>query len=358
MIALYTELDAFENIASSKDDYKEWNNLLNNGIEVFVNLDKETLDDKLENPEDIITLGLLAYGGMSEPKPFETGFQKINNDISSALDNPFGLYILNYSEEDCKKAQEELGLAIFPSSNIPSDFYKLSIDEDFEKDELVQCDKGILRGWQKVLEPYNSNYSNSSIIVDRNLFANEERGNNVGVNNLLQFLDLTLPKKLTQVYDLTIITDLTNKIVRKNYREKLVNTLVDELEKLRTYSINIELLFIHSSRPVYYGTHQRRVLKNYHYAYSEHGFSIFYISNKSKVRNDNTFKMFHSLEKLIEKDEPNLSGIKLVNKFKKRLEEIKTDAELKLSELGQNDHHYRLFLNKNEVISIKNRLLN
>jgi hypothetical protein len=358
MIALYTELDSLENITNFDEDFKEWNNLIKNGIEIFVNIDQNTLDNKLEDPEDIVTLALTAYGGMSLPEPSENEFQKLNKDIAAALDNPYGLYILNYSEKDCKHAREELGLAIFPSCNIPSDFYKLSIDEDFEKDELVQCDRGILRGWQKVLKPFISNYSNASVILDRNLFANEERGNNVGINNVLQFLDLTLPKNLAKIYNLTIITDLSNKIVRKNYREKLVDTLVNELTKLRPYSIDIELLFVHGSRPIYYGTHQRRILKNYHYAYSEHGFSIFYISNISKVRNDNTFKMFHCLEKLIEKDEPNFSVIKLVKKLKKRLEEIKTDAELKLNELGQNDHHYRLFLNKKEVTSIKNRLLN
>jgi hypothetical protein len=358
MNALYAELDAFENITSSKEDYPSWINLLNNGVEVFVNVDKKTLDKNLEDPYSLIALGLQAYGGMKEPKPYEIEFQKINQDITKTLDDPYGLYILNYSEEECKKAQEELGLSIFPSTKIPNNFYKLSIDEDFEKDEFVQCDKGILKGWQKVLEPFESNSSNSSIIVDRNLFANEERGKNVGINNLLHFLELTLPNKLTQVYDLTIITDLSNKVTRKNYREKLVNTIVDELAKLRPYSIDLELLFIHGSRPTYSGTHQRRVLKNYHYAFSEHGFSIFYISNLSKVRNDNTYKMFHSLEKLIENDEPNLSGIKLIKKLKKRLYEIKTDAELKLNELGQNDHHYRLFLNKNEVTTIKNRLLN
>jgi hypothetical protein len=358
MIELYTELEPLENIATLDEDYKGWNNLIKNGIKLLVNIDQNTLDNKLNDPEDIVTLALTAYGGMSIPESSENEFQKLNQDITATLNNPYGLYILNYSEKDCNKAQEELGLAIFPSSNIPCDFYKLSIDEDFEENELVQCDNGILKGWQKVLEPYESNYSNSSIIVDRNLFANEERSKNVGVNNLLQFLDLTLPNKLTQVYDLTIITDLTNKITRENYRKKLVNNLVDELKKLRSYSIDLELLFIHRSRPAYSGTHQRRILKNYHYAFSEHGFSIFYISNISKVRNDNTYKMFHSLEKLIEKDVPNLSGVKLVKKLKKRLCEIKTDAELKLNELGQNDYHYRLFLNKNEVISIKNRLLN
>lgn len=356
MISIYTELDSLENIITLDQDFKEWNHLVKNGIELFVNIDSKSLDEKLNNPEDLITLALTAYGGMQIPQSSEKEISSLYQNITNALTNPFGLFILNLSENDCKTAREELGLAVFPSSNIPNDFHRLSIDEDFEKDEIVQCPKGLMRGWEKVLNPFVSKYSNASVIIDRNLFSNEERGQNVGIDNIVRYLNFSLPPKLKVSYNLTIVTDLNNNIIRKPYRDKLVNTLVDEINKLRSYKIDTELIFIHRSRGVYPHTHQRRILKNYHYAFSEYGFSIFSVVDNRKVRTDNTFKMYHSLEQLI--DNNLMSGIKLVKKLIKRLEEIKMDAENKVSELGQNDHHYRVYLNKNEVDKINNRLLN
>lgn len=356
MISLYSELETLENITTFDNDFKEWNNLVKNGIEIYLNVDENTLSAKLNDPDDFLTLALIAYGGMRLPKASEMYFDKINKDFSLVLENPFSFYILDISEDKSKKLRDELGVSVFSSKNIPSNFHKLSIDEDFEENEIIQCSNGELCGWEKILYPFKGNYSNSTVIIDRNIFTNEERGENIGLGNLLQFLNNTLPENLNINYNITIVTDISNKTNRKIPRDILVTKIVDSINNLRNYQIDTEILFIHPSRPIYPYTHQRRILKNYHYAYSEHGFAIFLLSNNKKVRIDNTYKMYHNLETLIDNNQ--FGGIKLVKKLIKRLKEIKSDADKKLQELGQDDYHYYLYSNNNETTEIKNRLLN
>ena len=358
MFSLVLEKEAFEKITAFEyEDFPVWNKIIAGNIDITLNLTEEELEQELNDPESPMTMALQAYQSIRRPNPGKELFDGIQKDAAFLENYPKSAFILNLPEKECQKLGDALGLLVYSSQNLKDEFTQLIIEEDFAESEIVQCHLTGLEGWTKVLKPFEKHKSNSSIFVDRNLFTNTERKNNVGVQNLNVYMDSILPKELKIPYHLFIATELSTKFQRQPRLHKdAVKELIKEISSLRDYEIIVETLFIHSGRPGHKYTHQRRVLKNYYFGKAEHGFSIFHVNDKSKVRSDNDFDLFGVMNSSISRE--NNVDQKRSTKLLNRLKYIKEDAELKLAELGQNDHHYRLYLGEEESVLITNRLLN
>lgn len=359
MVTIYSELEHLEKIvdlSNVDESLKDWKLLVRNGAKINLNVNEVELSERLNNSEDFLSLALLAYGGMDEPIPASCEFKEILNDDKNYLRDPFSIYLMNIDKIESIDLQEKFGMAIFGKSNIEVSFFRFMLSEVFMEKEMIKDDDKFESGWHNLLQLYNSNFSNANIIIDRNIFTNEERNLNLGVQNLKQFFDSILPKTLNVDYHITIITALNGKISREPYRVKLINNLVREICSLRKYKIRLETLFIHPSRSESYPyTHHRQFLMNYYQGTCQHGFDLFKSSNNKEIRVDNNFYLFQHLKSFVV---DNLdTGIKIKENAKKRLIEIKADAEKKLLDLGQNDYHYRLYLNDEEVLKIQNRLI-
>lgn len=357
MINIFSEVSAIEEIFVS-DKYPNWQKVLGNQTSIYLNIDEVELKNHLECEEGEESLLFLWYHENDSAKiPVALGaqFQFVDNE-DSLIEQPFGLFILDIDEEKANELSSKYGIQIYSSKKI-ADFKDFEIDFDFEKDELVRCPSEILKGYDYVLEAFKSEKSNGSIIIDRNLFSNEEHGHNIGISNMNRFFNCILPETLETNYDILFVTHNTGKIENERFRKHLVTELTDAINHLREYNIDIEVLFIHSSTTIFEYTHQRRILNNYHFGNSEHGFAIFCAKNFDKVRHDNDFNIqshYHSLFK----EHHDSNSIKKRNKIYKRLLEIKEEAENKLKTQGQNDRYYRLYCNGSESFEIKNRLLN
>ncbi|MCT4588807.1 MAG: hypothetical protein N4A71_13340 [Carboxylicivirga sp.] len=358
MVNIFSEVSAIEDIYVS-DDYPNWQKVIGNQANIYLNIDQASLNAAMESDdEDDESLLFLWYhenDAAKKPEALGTQFQ-FANDEELLIDEPYGIFILDITEEKANELSEKYGIQIFSSQSL-KDIQDFEIDFDFEENETIQCQAGILKGYEFVLDSFKAEKSNGTIIVDRNLFSNEERGINVGIGNMLRYFDCVLPTSLDTTYDILLITENSGRIETERFRNRIINDLTQSIKQLRPFVIDVEVLFVHRSTAIYSKTHQRRILKNYHFGDSEHGFAIFSPNNRDRVRNDNDFNMqihFHSLLK----EQMGITSIKKRKKLLKRLIQIKGEAERQLIQQGQHDRYYRLFLNGNESTVINNRLLN
>jgi hypothetical protein len=357
MLNIFSEVSAIEDIYIS-GDYPNWQKVIANQANIFLNIDQANLDNELNGDDEEESLLFLWYhenDAAKRPKALGAQFQFANN-VESLVEQPFGLFILDIDEGKAKELSSNYGIQIYSSKKL-LDIQDFEIDCDFEENESIQCTSGVLKGYDLVLESFKNEKSNGTIIVDRYLFTNEERGLNVGIDNMLRYFDCILPAVLQTTYDILFVTENSGKLESERFRSKIINDLSQKIKQLRNYVIDVEVLFVHRSTIFFSHTHQRRILKNYHFGTSEHGFAIFSTNNRDKVIRDNDFNLqahYHSPLKEL----PGITSIKRKNKLFKRLLEIKSEAEKQLNNQGQNDQYYRLYFNGNETIVIKNRLLN
>lgn len=359
MLNIFSEVSAIEEIFIS-DSYPNWQKVIGNGVNIYLNTDDAILEEQLtgdnkeEEEESILFMWYHESDAPKRPKALGAQFQ-FANDVASLVQQPFGLFILDIDIQKANDLSAKYGVQIYSSQELV-DIQDFEINFDFEKNELVQCTTGALKGYGFILNSFKTERSNSTIIVDRNIFANEERGLNVGVSNMIKYFDNILPSAFETSYDILFVTQNNGKIAITHKRREVIEDLTFQIKKLRTYDINIEVLFIHNSTTLFEYTHQRRILNNYHFGNSEHGFAIFSISDYYKVRNDNDFNIQVHYHSLLKNQIGNVS-MKKRNKLLKRLKEIKVEAEKQLINQGQNDRYYRLYKNGEETDLIKNRLL-
>ncbi len=356
MLYIFSEVSAIEEIYVS-EDYPNWQKVIGNQANIYLNIDQPTLDSEMEGDDAEESLLFLWYhenDAAIKPQALGAQFQFVDNE-QTIIDQPLGIFILDIDEARANELGTKYGIQVYSSHKL-ADIKDFELDFDFEENDSVQCDDGKLKGYDFVLKEFKSEKSNSTIIVDRNLFTNQERMLNVGVDNMIRYFSSVLPAKLETTYDILLVTEISLKREDEILRPKIIIDITRSIQQLRDYPINVEILFVHASTEHFKNTHERRILKNYHFGHSEHGFAIFSIKNKEKVRNDNNFNLQVQYHSLLNEKSENVS-LKKHNKLYKRLLEIKADAEKQLKTQGQNDRYYRLFLNGTESSEITNRLL-
>lgn len=357
MLNIFSEVSAIEEIYVS-DNYPNWQKVIGNQANIYLNIDQASLDNAMDGDDDEESLLFMWYhenDAAKKPEALGAQFQFANN-VESLVEQPYGIFILDVDEAKANELSSKYGVQIYSAQNL-GDIQDFEIDFDFEENETIQCPAGTLKGYQFVLDSFKSEKSNGAVFVDRNLFSNEERGLNVGIDNMIKYFDCILPATLETSYDILFITENSRKFETERFRTRIINDLTQNIEQLRAYDINIEVLLVHSSTIIFKHTHQRRILKNYHFGDSEHGFAIFSTNNPDKVKIDNDFNLqahYHSLLKL----QTGTTSIKRRLKLYSRLMEIKGEAEKQLINQGQNDRYYRMYFNGNESTVINNRLLN
>lgn len=339
-----------EKICSGNQDvYGSLKEMIQRSSNIYLNLSEDDID-KVIADETSILYGLINESKAKLPKSKLAVFSDLKAGKMLLDIDLQGFFILDVSATDAINLSNKLGIMVLAESNISAFSWDFFIGREFTKGDIVRDKVNGTKGWQVVLADFSTQSSNASIIIDRNMFSNKDNRKNLGLYNIVTYFDNVLPTKLEVDYHILLIADNKDK-----KQEVCLRDLVTELQQLRSYNIEVELLLVHSSMECYSHTHERRVLKNYHVGSTEHGFTVFREFRHSEVYKDNNLYLWGHYYSII-KDKQTYSLDK-AKKMKKRLVDIKKNAEDKLAS-GNNNYEFKLFLNGKPSKKIKNRLLN
>jgi len=267
MYTIYSEKDIFENIVVFNDQTPNWYNILCNHSEVCLNITDSELANEEKQGTPIFEF-IMANGGRS-PIALKDYFDTIYEDNSVISAKPRAAFFLNCSEEEAASIQSSYGVIVQSGESINDNILTGSFKRKLFKDEEIE--DGINTGWKTLLN-FNFPPSNSMIISDNYLLQSTER---VGAKyiasgkmNVIWMLDALLPATLSIPYHITIISEDNNQ--NEGWRNRLAGELNTEINNLRNYEINVEIVFTKSEL-----LHERILLMNYVNSSCEHGFYVF-----------------------------------------------------------------------------------
>lgn len=267
MFTVYAEKDIFENIVVFNDRTPNWYDILCNHSEVCLNITDEELEAQEMEGTPIFEF-IKATGGRSVIALKEY-FDSIYDDNSIIASNPRSAFFLSYSAADAELIQNSYGVIVQSGESINDDILTGSYKKKLLKDEEIQ--EGTTIGWKSLLK-FTFPPSNAVVISDNYLLQSTERvGANYvpsGKSNVLWMLDVILPVTLSIPYHVTIISEDNNQ--NEMWRNKVAGQLNTEINNLRDYEINVEIVFIKSEM-----LHERLLLLNYVNSSCEHGFYVF-----------------------------------------------------------------------------------
>lgn len=282
MFTVYAEKEIFENIVVFNDQTPNWFDIFCNHADICLNITDAELEAEERQGTPIFEF-IMSNGGRS-PIALGDYFESIYDDNSIIAKNPRSAFFLHLSEAQAMAAQKAYGVIVQGNDAIDDEILTGSFKRKLLKDEDIE--NGLSKGWKQLLQ-FNFPPSNSLVISDNYLLPTTERMGNIYVNlgkqNLVWLLDVILPTQLAISYHVTIISEDNNQA--EVWRNKLAGELKTEINQLRDYEINVEVVFIKSEH-----FHERLLLLNYVNASCEHGFCVF------KARNGKTVTMVNKLQ--------------------------------------------------------------
>jgi hypothetical protein len=276
MTALYIEPDKIEEFVLFEEDFPHWNNIIKSGISLCLNISEEKLGAKILDESDPLYIAYNSSGTMELPVPLDNYIQAVKNDLSKTIESPNGIFILDIDNDSALDIQNKFGMAVYSLENVPHDLFSNTFFTELDKGSIVQ------NGWKGIIS-FKRPLSNSLIITDNFLFANEDNHTNRGLSNIVPLLDAYLPNDIEIEYQITVIAQN----IRENSNEwwaKKFGKLASEIKLLRDYPINIELVLAKSE------IHKRRIISNYGIIKADKGFSVFFSNKLDKVKEDNDFE--------------------------------------------------------------------
>lgn len=291
MFTIYSEKDIFENIVVFNDQTPNWYDIFCNHSIVCLNITDHELAEEEKQGTPIFEF-IMANGGRS-PVALKEYFDTIYDDNSVIAAKPRSAFFLNYSEAEATSIQTSFGVIVQSSTSINDNILTGSFKRKLLKDEEIEEEAN--GGWKTLLK-FNFPPSNSIVISDNYLLQSTERvGANYissGKKNILWMLDALLPATLAISYDVTIISEDKNQ--NEAWRNRITGELNAEINNLRNYDINVEVVFIKSEL-----LHERVLLMNYVNSACEHGFYVFKAKDGKTVHVVNKIQInsyFSSLE--------------------------------------------------------------
>ena len=360
MFTIYSDKDIFESIISSPNIYPNWNKIINDHSKICLDINPVDLDSELENLDSTLFLFLQLNARDIDINASDNYFQIIYEQMETVIENPSAAYFLNIPEADAIKLQEETGVVVNCKDFVDDIILSKGVNLDWLADEEIKDN------WNSILNPFNNFPSNSLIINDRNLFTNEERvfrtSQNIGIDNLIRIFDNLLPHKLKTDYHILILSEQKADPRNKSKCDDIANILNNKIKKLRNYNFQIEIVYYFSGTNYFRNTHNRRIYSNYKYGKVENNIASFKINKANKTRNDDSFSL-KSFFNNIGSASDVINNLKTYKNGIFRYKELVEDCFNQLTKHGQNDRHYRYYIDgievtKEKLSPIKNRLLN
>lgn len=278
---VYSDKTIFENILLEKQKYINWNNILNHHSEVYIDMSQDDFDLDIADPDNSILFQYIQEAHGRAPIPNEQFFQDFENDNTIVLDNPFSAFFIDKDDQSVKDLSERYGL-IFQNYNIDDEALTKTYFKNFVKGSEYKNQNS--EGWNS-LSLTRKYIFNALVITEEHLFHNEEtvRGQrtNLGVYNLIGFLNLVLPDNLGIDFHLTVVTEMKNRNIPEIEAFDYYDQINQALGSLRPYNINFELVFTIET------VHNRSAYSNYQVFTLDKGYKVFSVRDRSKVYEKN-----------------------------------------------------------------------
>jgi hypothetical protein len=355
MFRIYSDKDIFENIISSPNNYPNWNKIIKDHSVVCLDINQTDLDVERATPDSFLFLFLQANARDIEIVPLDNYFQTIYANLETVIENPSAAYFLNLPEAEAKKLQDETGI-IINCTVIDDKLISNGTYHEWVADEIIP------NNWKHILSPFDNFPSNSMIINDRNLFTGIERNVNMGIDNILRYLDSILPKNIKTDYHILIQSEQNSNPTNKQKCDEIATILNNEIRRLRSFNFIIENVFYNRGTMFFASTHNRKIISNYKIGKAEYSFAAFKIRDRDSSKNDDSFNMTTFFDKL-ESYESCSANLKAHENATLKYKEIAGNCIHKINQSGPNDNIYRYYLNGIEVTqghstAVNNRLLN
>lgn len=347
MINIYADKEAFENIALFNEKYPNWFQIFCDHADVCLNISKKDYEiEKVSNP---ILQEFIKINSGREPIPLSSYFEGIANDNSIIAEQPRSVFFLNISKEEAAELQQSFGVIVQGSNDIDDTVLNNSFSKDLIKDEIIEETGKI--GWKSLIK-FDLPPSNALVIADSYLLPSIERVGqkyiSSGKQNIIWLLDAILPPTLKVDYHITILSEDNDQ--SEAWRMQMAGNLKTEINNLRPYNINVEVVFIKSEH-----FHKRRLLMNYLNGFCDRGFYVFKVKDGKSVHVTNELRLnafFSSLN--------NHSGDTEFEVSTKALHLIKTEGERLANHIrsGANIYQGAIMGDCKTSKSLKNRLIN
>lgn len=355
MLEVYISDKALEKIWLEAPD-SSWGKILSKQRVIYIS--EEQTDGYLN--EDGVLWQIQMAGIQLEPST--TYIQGVINGAESISEKPFGVFILDIDPAQALKMQNENGVICMSSDRIDEDI--LTLIDPCSK----MYDDGEIGDWKEILGGVKAGsfISNSLVINDRNLFANDgyktnRRGekyeDKTAIYNITEILNEIIPFSLTKPYHISIVCDyecISNGLTHKSIAEK-VNKIKRALD--RPFPIEFEILFIkRGDRRITDATHNRRIISNYFILKAEHkicAFKSHYEGQSVSICGQNV-----SIDKLysrglLDKSDPPAKGHKSDLTKYRNIIKILTEGEVR----GFTNYYFAQNGQEKPITELKNRLL-
>lgn len=250
----------FENILGQLDE----NPTLFNTINEFYNLTIDTSDDELfelmQNNDIVLQLYKREHASVvSDPEAFE----KIEQEDYSGFLND--VLILD-DDKDVDKPRKDYGILAVHSKG---QFFK---DNNFHFGYSIEIDDECkFKCWEDVVGQKPMLPVNSAILIDNYLWSNLNEFSEENKENLYPIIKHLIPKTLKTPFHLIFVVENgKSRFNQKNAEEKLKKVL-----KFATNESGVEVkgaIIAQTDTKIF---HERVLVTNHHYFYSDKGFAIF-----------------------------------------------------------------------------------
>lgn len=271
----YITYSSFEEILIFSETYTEWHRVLTEFSEVCIDLTDEQFEEAIQNPNSALMLFTLSTENVI-PVCYESFFKEIYGNPTVLKDFPKEIFILDFSEEECKEISEAYGALVISSFalNFP-DFYCNFSFKEFAKKEKIECknkDGKVLEGWNAHLHERSLGPISSILLIDNFLFTNDWH-----VENIVSLAEAILPKSCEPTFHFTFAFNDKNGLKAKV--ERLLPEIEKKLKALRRYNIEVGLII-----NIFKNFHKRIIISNYSAITADRGFCTF---KGSVVKEDN-----------------------------------------------------------------------
>lgn len=350
---VYSDKAVFEKILLDEANYSNWNNILISYSEVLLNMSDEEYESEIVDTENSIIFQYIQQTSGREPIPRKKFFEDFESDNSIVCQNVFAAFFMNKKDDEIRKLIDAYGI-LFMNEKIDDKALVGTYVKNFAKKEVYQGESK--KGWEVIFGQKNFIF-NSVVITDPHIFLNEQNSINIGVPNLINFMDAILPKTLLVPMHILIICSETNKEGQKRNAAgftnekatRIYNSICVGFKKLRNYDFHVELIFTTDT------IHDRYVFTNYNFFKAGSGFKIFSPDDDKTVLQNNNIEMNYIFQR-----HKNEEGDSTFYTATKELQNAKSEliATLRTLKVLNRNIEYKKSFGLNNSYQIQNRLLN
>lgn len=186
------------------------------------------------------------------------------------LRHPSSLYVLDIPPSEAQRIRQSFGVCCL-SARQPD----LSMLIDTNDEHTTNEREPLGQGWHTVLQSLRHIPSNALLLTDRYLFSTVSARIGNGIANVHGILEVLLPQKFLGEYHVTVVFDVES--MHSTYTFQDVATRLNRLKQSlhRDYPIQLEVIGITPSCPIYNRLHNRRIVSNYFIVKLEHKLAAF-----------------------------------------------------------------------------------